>query len=260
MRFLKRFLYGIFYLSIFAGFGAGIYFVFLVPAPSCIDNTLNQKETAVDCGPDIGVGPDGPFSAGGCLPCELKTLKMSITEPKAYALSPDATSIALEVTNPSANYGLKKLEYTYDIYASGNLLLRSVTGESSLYPSEKKYLVVSGIDIDKRRIARVEIALGDINWVTKNQLPQKPSATITGEKVSESLGSVLIAGMVNNNSAVKLSSLRVVAVGYGIDGVISAISTYEIAELLPFSSAEYRIFLPAGKYSNFKTYLEIPPQ
>ena len=254
MSFLKRLFYGLLYLSIFAGIGAGVYFVFLVPAPSCFDGIKNQLETGVDCGPDVG---------GECIPCELKSLKVAVAEPKAYALSESTSSLAVEVENPSANYGLKRFDYTLDIYTSGNFRLRSVSGESSLYPSEKKYLVVSGLDMEKRRISKVEIILGEENWVPKDQLPARPNISIIDGKVSQSAESVLIAGAVNNNSPAKLGSFHVVALAFGAEGNPAAASTYEVADLQPFSGTEFRIFLPAppvGKYSTFKTFLEIPPQ
>lgn len=244
MRLLKKFLFGLVYLSILVGVGFGSYFLFLKPAPSCFDEILNQDEEQIDCG-------------GNCIPCELKNLEAQIGEAHVFALSESATSIAIRVSNPSVNYGASKFQYVVDIYGRNNSKLRTITGESYLYPNEEKYIVISGLNIDARLIERAEFSLeGEINWVVANMMSELPDIFIKDVDDNVENGLIVISGIVSNNSPLEIEDFSIYSVGIGFDGNVLSASSTLIDKLPPFSDKEFDIFMPAGRYARFETGIE----
>ena len=60
-RFLRRLIFGVFYLAVFGGLSYSIYLLGIRGGASCFDGRQNQSELGVDCG-------------GSCVSCELKNL------------------------------------------------------------------------------------------------------------------------------------------------------------------------------------------
>ena len=255
MRILKQILYGLFFLSIVGGIGAGVYFTFLKPAPSCFDNIQNQLETEVDCGPASPA--EYAQGATGCLPCELKSLSAEIGEPMAFRLGGATSSAFVEITNPSENYGVKSFSYTFDIYSHSNFRLSSVRGETSLYPGESKYIVESGLEVVHSAIGDVEFTLGEISFTYKDEFAPKPAVEISDTELIRGEEIYYISGTLTNDSPARLRQINVVGVGFGTGNLPVSASSVLIPELVPFSQEEFRVVLPKGNYQRFETYLEI---
>ena len=251
-RFLKQLIYGIFYAIALAGIGFGFYklaFIKTAP-PSCFDNIKNQDETEIDCG---AIG-------GKCASCEFKNIKINYADVKAISLGMDTSTIFLEVSNPSENYGLKKFDYTFNIFSRFGPLIQSVQKQSSLYPGEKKYIIESGLGVSIESIGSVEFKLGDLNWENIENLPSKEDIRVSGIKEADGQGARIVSGKVLNNSNRMIRKLILAAAGYDNSGGILRFSTTEIENVLPNKDYAWKIFLPKLSYKEIRVYEDALPE
>jgi hypothetical protein len=143
-RTVKQIVYGIFYLIIIFALVYGVYFFTLKPEPSCFDGKQNQNEEGIDCG-------------GPCPPCELKILEpIKVLLPQIISID-EKTSVLIELLNPNVNWGVEKFFYELNFYDLAGEKIFSQQKESFIYPGERKYIAEINLDIDYRKIDRIEI-------------------------------------------------------------------------------------------------------
>ena len=93
-RKFKQFIYLLFYVLCWSAVIAGIYFLFLKPAPSCFDNKQNQGEEGIDCG--------GPCSKV-CIPQAIKTITV-VNRVVWLEASPNNYVAFAEVKNDNSDF------------------------------------------------------------------------------------------------------------------------------------------------------------
>lgn len=248
MRILKQLAYGFLFLAFFAGMGAGFYRLFLVPPQSCFDTIKNQDEEDVDCG---GV-------VSGCMTCELKSIKVGESEPKIFALGETSSALFVELSNTSSNYGLKLLKYSFEVFNRSGLRLRIVTGETSLYPNEKKY-IVDLLDLDRREVSDIDFRLVELapaDWTLRESLPARADLKILNVASADEGSATLITGILQNNSSARIGSVDIAGLAYDAANKITAASSTILEGIAPFAQVPFRIFVPQGKYARVEAYLE----
>ena len=251
MRLLKKFLYGFAYVVFFAAIGVGVYYLrSFDPAPSCFDNVLNQSETKVDCGPAL----PGETSLNGCVPCELKNLKAGVGTPNVFSLSGSISSVVAEISNPSRNYGASSIKYVFELTGRSGIRLRA-TGETVLYPAERKYLFVSGIDIDQRDVETATLTLGDAQWILKDALPHRLGLVVADVKLIDMKGVLTIEGAINNDSPARAALVTVIGLGFDASGKLIKASSTEVEDIGPFSKTPFKIFMPAENYARVQAQI-----
>ena len=133
MRFLKQFLFGIFFLAVFGGIGFWIYKTATYHEPTCFDKIQNQGEQAVDCGPVCG---------NVCLsllkPIEARdSYLFKIKEEAGGAADYDALFM---VTNPNARFGVAAVNYELSILDGQGAALLKKEGQFYILPGQTKYI------------------------------------------------------------------------------------------------------------------------
>jgi len=229
-RLLKQLLYGLFYLSIFGGLGFGIYRFYLVPVSSCFDSIQNQGEESLDCG-------------GPCIPCELKTLKLQVDEPKIFSTGGSRSTIVVQVTDPSLNFGLKEFDYEFHIFSSFGTLLAKLNGQSYISTSETKYLTMAGVDLKRTDISKVVVNIPVQDWVTKDKLLIY-NLKFTGVKTTPLAQTVQITGKLVNDSSASYGATTLTGVLFNKKGDIVNASTTKIDSVEAFSETPFTIFFP----------------
>lgn len=229
-RFLKQFGYGLFYLSIFGGLGFGIYRFYSAPVSSCFDNIRNQNEESLDCG-------------GPCIPCELKTLKLQIGEPKVFSTGGSRSTIVVPVTDPSLNFGLKEFDYEFQIFSSFGTLLTKLNGQSYISTGETKYLTMAGVDLKSSDIGKVVANVPVQDWVTKNKLLIY-NLKFTGVKTTPLAQTVQITGKLVNDSSLGYGATTLTGILLNKKGEIVNASTTKIDSVAAFSQTPFTIFFP----------------
>src|SRR3989344_4259594 len=115
-RFLKQFLFGLFFLAIFGGVGFWIYSA-TRPVLTCFDKIQNQGEEDVDCGPVCG---------NACLsllkPVEVRGSYIFKVKEESGVSDHD---VLFRVSNPNAQFGSAWVNYEVTLfYSQDNALLQ----------------------------------------------------------------------------------------------------------------------------------------
>ncbi len=250
-RVLKQLIYGGFYVAILSAIGFGAYQFFFVreEAPSCFDNIKNQDEAEVDCSAKEGEA---------CITCELKKITIIHGEVQVLPVSESAATLVLEISNPSMNYGLRRFEYTLDIFSKFGPSVRKIPRYASLYPGEKKYLVESGIDINPDEIGNVDFTVINPNWEKTSELGAPPVLQVNVNSISDIPPSKVVQGRVQNMSDKQINSLVIAALGFR-SGDLYRAATAELRDLEPGGAYDFRIFLPQFNYSDIKVVTNVLP-
>lgn len=133
---------------IFAIVGGIIYY--FQPAPSCLDQKLNQHEERVDCG-------------GECEACVINPKDLVVSWARPFEVTPGIYDAAALVENPNLYYGSREIEYTFLLYAD-NILIGSREGKTFLNPREKFMIFESGVTTKDRIATRATIEFSEIIW------------------------------------------------------------------------------------------------
>lgn len=123
-RLFKQIFIAIIYLAIFTGLGTGIYFLVRpMPAPLAAP-------------------------APTIYPVEIIWSQSLISGPGVY-------SVAAKIINPNTNFGASDFGYIFYLYDTNNVLVKTITGKSFIWPGESKYIVEGGINLLKAPIKSV---------------------------------------------------------------------------------------------------------
>lgn len=232
-RFIKRLIFGVFYLVIFGGVFYSIYVLAFRGASSCFDNRRNQSEAEVDCG-------------GPCVPCELKRL-LPITffgKPEILPIDDSQSAVFFQIKNPNVNYGAISLNYFLDFYDTAGVKLGEVSGSTFVYPSRIRALAEVPVKISAARISRVDLRISDLDWrpAADFQSPTLQSRNIKVEFPAKDQAKV--TGLVLNNSSFPLSFADIVIAVNDQLGAKVAVSKTILRDIEPFQERAFSVFLP----------------
>jgi len=225
---------------IITGIVAWIYWGVIFPKETCSDSIQNQTEEGIDCGVICGIS------------CEQKYLKeLSYFNVNVYRLG-DFASIYFDLDNPNQNFGLKNFKYKIDFYGFADKFLKSVEGESFIYPGQNKdskggskKIIEAGLRI-LGDIRSVKVSFSNIDW-----RPSSEFRSIKLENQNMKTGKdgdfFVISGTIKN--LVNFTVPQVVANTFLRDnsGKILGVSKTELSQLLPFEERSYKIFIEIDK-------------
>src|SRR4030042_4229088 len=230
-RFAKQLLYGLFYLLIAGLVGCGVYLLFLYQSPSCSDNILNQEEEQIDCG-------------GPCINCELKNLRLQISEVEILAAGQNETTLLANLTNPSSNYGVLRLTYEFDINGVVGGRLDSVRGVTSVYPGETRRVIAAGLPFAPSEVYEAILNVEEpVEFRLAGELPLC-NILLRQIKTNVSEEQVRVEGLVTNNSSQEIGTVRLIAFFFNGESQLSNATTTIVTNLLPFKSKDFVISPP----------------
>lgn len=233
-RTAKQILYGSGYLALIFLIAAGIYFIWLKPAPSCFDGRRNQNETGIDCG-------------GVCSDCELKILKPFEVNTVKYFPADGKTAIVAEIKNSNSAYGANYFEYRAEVYGRNGEKIKSMARSSFIYAGEIKNLFET-IDVEFKNVKKAEISLDadSVRWAPSGDF-SRPSIQTRDLKIQRLPGeNVSLTGFVKNSNAFGLSRARIIGFLFNSVGLMAAVSKTEIEKLPAFGEEPFKIFFPAN--------------
>ncbi len=228
-RQIKQLIYGGVFLLIVVSLLAGAYWVWLKPAPSCIDNTQNGNETGIDCG-------------GSCESCEIRTLTPPTVNWTRFFNADGQTIVVAEIKNSNESYGSPLLSYTFNVYNRGDEKVTSLSGTSFLYSLETKYLF-GLVPLNLATVGRVDTLLEVLRWTSAQELP-KPSLEVRGVKTSTSTAGVIVTGTLDNQNATSLSILQAIALLFNQNNDLISASKTDLSPLRGFDSTPFTILFP----------------
>ncbi|MDP2650557.1 MAG: FxLYD domain-containing protein [bacterium] len=225
-RTLKQLTFGSVYFVILALVALGVYLLYFKPAPSCADNKQNQSEIGVDCG-------------SSCIPCEVKGLNIVTEEIKIFPTGKSQITLLAKVRNPSQNFSAS---FSYKFNLGGTLAgQRELRGRETLAPQKIQYIVVPNLPIDEERIAGVSLDISELNW-SENKLPVLNIRVNSQSDVNKNR--VTVTGVLSNNSAANLPTVRLTALLFDKEGKILNASIAELGKVEAFSERQFIVFFP----------------
>lgn len=245
-RLAKQILYGLLYFVVFFGIIGGIYFGLLRSPASCFDNRQNQAEEGVDCG-------------GSCEPCEIR--KLAPLTARTVKVLPTAQGVTLfaEVRNENPTFGAVSLTYVFEVLDATGRSIKTISGESFIYPSEIKYFVelAAGISLDEAR--RANFRIEGAKWERREEFA---APTLLFREVRHEIradGSLATLGVIVNGETVPFRRLVVGALYADQFGEIVGASKTELRDLTPFEERFFQIThlaLPGADLKQTKLYYE----
>lgn len=226
-RIWKQLTFGSVYLAILILIAGGVYLIYLKPAPSCIDNKQNQKETGVDCG-------------GSCIPCEVKNLNPIAEEVKAFPAGDDKVTLLAKVKNPSRTF---TANFIYRFELGGTLLSQSqkLIGKASIRPQAMAYIVIPGVIASPEDIKSVNLKIEELSWIELRSPPL--DIEIRSQTDIDETG-VIVRGGISNKSAINIKSINLTAILFDRKGDILNASLTRVEQVEAFSQKPFTVFFP----------------
>ncbi len=240
-RIKKQLIYGFFYICVLGIVVLLFLSPKLTPAPSCSDNIQNQGETGVDCG-------------GPCLPCYLKQAKPLEESGIPYifkSVSLSKVFAVVSVVNNNADLGLDSFSYSADFLDGNKNLVGTVSGYDNIFPNESKYLIIEydGSAYDVGRISDIDFKINQNESWKKSADFLVPSVSVSsGPIVSSSTGAVVVSGVVQNQSAFSVPSLRVTAFLYDKYGNPLFAGKTLLNNISGFGTSTFYVYMPQSVF------------
>jgi len=210
------------------------YFLFLKPTASCFDNIQNQDELGVDCG-------------GICdLSCEQKNAQpLEVSYVRKVKDGDNKVILLAEIKNPNFEFGASSFEYSFDITDISGEKIKSISGQSFIYPGETKYLSEI-IDFDKNYFSQ-DISLAQYIWKSKDEF-KKPNIQVRENKTEinskDSIYPLVVSGVIKNIDIISASKVIISAFIYDNMGTMIGISKTELENLNPTDEKNFTIVFP----------------
>jgi len=195
-RSLKQFIYGVFYLSVFALIIWGGY-IFFSPTASCFDGVRNQGEEGIDCG-------------GSCLTCDVMTLSpiKILGRPDVFK-GPGNISLLVKIVNPNPDHGAE-FSYSFIIYDESGKVENTFSGSGFINASERKYINENKF-FQSTSFNRAVLRISEVEWL-KQEKSLKPKLEVKDVSTFIENDKVSVRGLIDNQSLFSGFDVEVVAI------------------------------------------------
>ena len=251
-RHVKQVLYGTFYLIILVAIGAGIYFLWFRPGPSCFDGIQDQGEQGVDCG--------GPC-ARQCAAVNTQPI-VPLGGVNFFSPLAGSESVLVKLENANASSGAPSFNYTITLYGAGSsTTVASISGSSFIYPNEVKYIVVPNEPVSSA-VASGTITIGNVQWLDASHMGPSPAFSFTNVTYTPGQnGFVTVSGNITNGSVSSYAPVIIDAVFKDAFGTPVGASQTQIDSLAAGATQPFSISYPlmpneAVSNTDLKAYAE----
>lgn len=215
----KQLIYGAFYAILWILFFWGIYAIFIRPSAS---NPVACQGTG--CTPTSA----GPIVVEGLV--------------NSFVTSPGHYTFLAEVANPNANQAAQSFDYAFNLYDASNTLIASFPGQSFLYPSEIKYLVLPN-EILSSPVARAEFTVKNPVWMSSTE--KVPQFSFPNLQTASASTTVAVNGKIVNSDVFSFAPVTIVAIFKDSNGNPVGASQTQVDSLAPGAAANFSIMYPA---------------
>lgn len=241
-RFLKHFVYGLFYIVIFGFLGYG-FFLYFSPLPACTDGVQNGDETGLDCG-------------GNCLPCAIKDLRsLRVVSTDLLPVSDTESTVVVRLENPNVTYGATDLSYVITGRDTSGGTSQLYSGSSFIYPGEVKFIVLPALTAP-RSIISADTTVSALAWAPRNDWKTVSMETRQVSVASDQLF-VTISGILRSSEAILFPEVNVSALFYNSAGVLIGASRTSINDLKSFEERHFQITHPKFAFDESRLRLVI---
>jgi len=230
---MKRFIYGILYLTILALVIYGVYGFFARITASCFDEKQNQNEVGIDCG-------------GNCQACEFQTIvPIQVRGTTVFHVNEDFLSVYFELKNPNVRHGTDQLTYELRLLNNSGTTVGSLIRNSYIYPGEIKTIVEPGLRDLNLDVTHAEVEILQVTWLTRDQFssPRISTRDIQVTFNAETKRAV-ITGIVVNKDAALLGETTISALISNRFGTVVSVSKTVLDTVGAFRERSFQISIP----------------
>jgi hypothetical protein len=238
MRFAKQFIYGTFYVVIWALVIFAVRGFFFHSAVSCFDGKLDQGEQGVDCG-----GPCATACTAGVQP-------VAVLNTYTLASTPGHTTFLAKVANLNAALAAEYFAFSFDLRDASGTIVQSFPGGSFLYPNEVKYVAlvnqtVAGGSDHPTAAWTLTIATATTQWVASSSFGASPNIAV--QNIVTQLGSstALATGQLTDYDTSPFQSIFIIAVFKDAVGNPIGASQTELDNIAPNQTENFSVSYPA---------------
>ncbi len=217
----KQFIYGMFYLVLWAVCIAIVYFAvrFVAPptppAPPCTEAT---------CAPT------------GTAPLATSTVWTFVTAPHHY-------TFLAQVANTDPDYAATYLGYAIDLYDASGTVIQSIPESSFVYQGQTKYLVVPNVTISSAFV-RAGLSLTRAYWQASSTLGTLPDFSVENTATQGTSSTVSVSGQLTNANIATTRYVFVDAIFLGTNGAPIGVSQTEINNVTPGQTVDFSVMYP----------------
>lgn len=232
-RSVKRFIYGVFYITLFVFIIWFFYHVQLKTAPTCFDKILNQEEIQIDCG-------------GTCQACEVLGVKpIKLVGPvRVFGSNSQRTVFLAEAINQNIGEAATQAPYKFLVYDNYGRLVEEILGTESFYPSQKKYIYTANVRTSYRIITKVDLEFRKPTWQNAKEI-LKPNLVL-GEDFATQIegGAPRVSGKIKNQGSLLARDIKIIAILSDQFGIELFASETLIPTLLGFEEKSFVVSFP----------------
>ena len=221
----------------------------LLPAPSCTDEKLNQREQQIDCG-----GPN-------CAPCLTeKADDLVILWSRYFEVRPGVYDIAALIENVNLTLGSGSLPYTFELYDEFNSRITKREAVTYTLPNKQFLIFVANVETGIRKPVRMNFRLGTFAWqvMSEQTLPLIVSRT---DRSFEEVRPRLVATL-TNTSLYDSTQVDVAVVVSDVTGNTIAVGEVRLDRVPDSGRAEAAFTWPhpfSGKPENVQFFVRRKP-
>ena len=231
-RGFKKFIYGLFYLSLLGLFALLVVRSATQTPPTCFDNVQNQNETGIDCG-------------GSCTPCDIKNLIPldEVAPSRIFSLASGKAFAFFKVENQNTDYHAMPFSYTVNVLDLNGVNVESWTGSDFLFAGESRYILETRITPPARSIGSVSIQLSNPVWKSVNDFVP-PSLSLSNIKTDIGSSWLRVNGTIKNGSSFPANNVRVVAILRSRSGAELFASQTVLTSVPEFGTGPFTVSFP----------------
>lgn len=224
----KQLIYGAFYLLIVLIVCAGIYFVLVLP--------FTSGSTSVPCTPST------------CAPTSTVPIAASIVS--TFVTSPGHDTFLAQLQNADADFGASLVNYELDFDDASNTVLQSIPGQSFIYPSQNKYILLPNETIPAGYDHMALVVTG-AEWLASTTMGADNPGIAPGgfalQNVQTSVASttVSVGGQLVNTGVASYAQVIVIALFKDAGGNIIGASQTELDNVTGGATNNFSVIYPA---------------
>jgi hypothetical protein len=228
----KQLIYGTLYLLIVLVVCAGIYFVVVRP--------FITASTPMACTPST------------CAPTSTESIAASIVS--TFVTSAGHDTFLAQLQNADADYGASLVDYELDFDDASNTVLQSIPGQSFIYPSQNKYVLVPN-EVVPATYDHTALVVTGAEWLASSTMGTDPGIASGGfalQNVQTSAASttVSVSGQLANTSVASYAQVIVMLLFKDGGGNIVGASRTELDNVTAGATTNFSVIYPAESNIN----------
>jgi hypothetical protein len=229
----KQLIYGTFYLLIVLIICASIYFVFVLP--------FIVTSTPVPCTP------------GTCAPTSTAPIAASIV--LTFVTSPGHNTFLAQLQNANADFGAPLVDYELDFDDASDTVLQSIPGQSFIYPSQNKYILLPNETIPAT-YDHIALVVTGAEWLASTTIGVGDPGIAPGgfalQNIQTSVASttVSVGGQLVNTGVASYAQVIVMALFKDGTGNIIGASQTELDNVSAGAANDFSVLYPAASNIN----------